>query len=72
LKKIAIIKKKIKIVKQQIHDRLHREPYYVHPKLKFIPNIILNLISILISLIVIGFLINLLIHFVTNKFYHLD
>ena len=54
-----------------MHERLHREPYYVHPKLKFIPNIIINLITLCTALALIGTLVYLLIHFLTNAFYNL-
>ena len=64
-------KKKISISKNKIHERLHREPSYIHPKLKFIPNIILNLISFIVSLAVVATLIYLLIIYLADKFYNL-
>jgi len=58
-------------VTQNIHERLHREPYYVHPKLKFIPNIVINLISFFIAFALIATLVYRLIHFLIDEFYHL-
>ncbi|MFT7165244.1 MAG: putative membrane protein, partial [Flavobacterium sp.] len=47
-------------------------PYYSHPRLKFIPNIIVNLISFAISFAVVAGLVFLLLRYLTNKFYHLN
>jgi hypothetical protein len=54
-----------------MHERLHREPYYVHPKLKFIPNIVINGISFIIAFALIVTILYLLIRFLINEFYHL-
>jgi hypothetical protein len=65
------IKKKIQIAAKKMHEHLHREPYYVHPKLKFIPNIVINVISFIIALTLIVTILYLLIRFLINEFYHL-
>lgn len=67
-----MIKKKIKIVQKNFHERLHREPYFYHPKLSFIPNIVFNLISLLIALTAVAGLLYFLFRYLINKFYHLD
>lgn len=54
-----------------MHERLHREPFYVHPKLKFIPNIILNSISFIIAFALITIILFVLIRFLIKAFYHL-
>ena len=68
----GIIKKKIKIAKQNIHERLHREPYYTHPRLKFIPNIIINIFSFLLAVAVVTSLLYIVLDYLIKKFYHLD
>jgi hypothetical protein len=70
-KKEYSIKKKIKIVAQTMHERLHREPFYAHPKLKFIPNIVVNLITFIIAFALITAILYLLIRFLIKAFYHL-
>lgn len=70
--KIIYYQKEIKIARENIHQRLHREPFITHPRLKFIPNIVLNLISFAISLAVVGTLLYLLLNYLIMKFYHLD
>jgi hypothetical protein len=54
-----------------MYERLHREPYYSHPRLKFIPNIIVNLVNFVVSFIVVAGLLFLLLRYLTDKFYHL-
>jgi hypothetical protein len=54
-----------------MHEHLHREPYYVHPKLKFIPNIVINLISFCIAFALIAAILYILIRFLLKAFYHL-
>ncbi len=55
-----------------MRQRLHREPRYIHPRLKFLPNIVINLISLIISLIIVGGVIYIVMRYLVNKFYHLD
>jgi len=57
---VSRIKKKAKITAKKVHEYLHREPYYVHPKLKFIPNIIVNGISLFIAIALISTILYLL------------
>ena len=71
-KKSFIIKKKIKIAKEAIHSRLHREPLITHPRLKFIPNIVVNGISLLLTLAIVGVLLYFILDYLIMKFYHLD
>lgn len=54
-----------------MHGHLHREPFYVHPKLDFIPNIVINLITLLIALALIGTILYLLISYLIKAFYNL-
>lgn len=58
-------------MKESIRERLDREPYYTHPKMKFIPNIIINLFSFIIAVAIVSSLLFLLIRYLVNKFYHL-
>ena len=67
----ANIKKKLKIAAKTMHGHLHREPFYVHPKLDFIPNIVINLITLLIALALIGTILYLLISYLIKAFYNL-
>ncbi|MDR6845987.1 hypothetical protein J2W95_002698 [Flavobacterium granuli] len=69
--KTITIKKKIKKVAKNVRERLHREPYYAHPRLSFIPNIVLNIITFIIALALIGAILYLLINFLIKAFYHL-
>jgi hypothetical protein len=48
----------IKIVKKNIHERLHRESYFMHPRLKFIPNIVFNLIISVFFAVVVSLLLD--------------
>nr|WP_315154593.1 hypothetical protein [uncultured Flavobacterium sp.] len=54
-----------------MREHLHREPFYVHPKLNFIPNIVINLITFFIALALIGTILYLLVRFLIKAFYHL-
>lgn len=54
-----------------MHEHLHREPFYVHPRLSFIPNIVLNIITFIIALALIVAILYLLINFLIKAFYHL-
>ncbi len=54
-----------------MREHLHREPFYVHPKLDFIPNIVINLITFIIALALIGTILYLLISFLIKEFYNL-
>jgi hypothetical protein len=65
------IKKKIKIAVKNIHEQLHREPFYVHPGLSFIPNIVINLITFFVAFALIGAILYLLIGYLIKAFYHL-
>lgn len=67
-----MIKKKIKIAKENIRERLHREPYYTHPRLKFLPNIVVNLIGFILSFTVVAALLYVVLNYLIKKFYHLD
>lgn len=69
--KTKVIKKRIKIAARNVHGRLHREPFYVHPKLSFIPNIVINIITFIIALVLIAAILYLLIRFLIKAFYHL-
>lgn len=69
--KFISIKKRIKIAARKVHEHLHREPYYVHPQLAFIPNIVINVITFIIALALIGTILYLLIRFLVKAFYHL-
>jgi hypothetical protein len=60
------------MAQQNLHQRLHRKPYFTHPRLNFIPNIVINLISLLISFAAVAGLLYLVFHYLINKFYHLD
>ena len=60
------------MAKENIHERLHREPILTHPRLKFIPNIVLNLISFFITFAVAGTIFYFLINYLIMKFYHLE
>jgi hypothetical protein len=71
ISKIVVIKKKAKIAAKNVHEYLQREPTYIHPRLKFIPNVIVNGISLFIALALISGILYLLFHFITNAFYHL-
>lgn len=65
------MKKNAKIVAKNLHEYLHREPYYVHPKLKFIPNIIVNGISLFIAIALISSVLYVLCNYLIKAFYHL-
>jgi hypothetical protein len=54
-----------------MHEHLHREPLYVHPRLSFIPNIVINIITLVIAIALIGTILYLLINFLIKAFYHL-
>ena len=70
--KVIIIRKKIKIAARNVHERLHREPCYVHPKLSFIPNIVINIITFIIALSLIGAILYLIVSYLIKAFYHLN
>lgn len=70
--KHCIIKKKVKIAKKKIVEQLHRDPNYVHPKLKFLPNIVINLVSFLLSLLVVATLLYFVLSYLIRKFYHFN
>jgi uncharacterized membrane protein len=55
-----------------MRERLHREPYFAHPRLKFIPNIVVNLISFLLSFAVVASVVYFILNYLITKFYHLD
>ncbi len=67
-----IIKNIITVVKENIYKSLHREPMITHRRLKFIPNVVLNLISFFITFLVVGSFLYLLLRYLIMKFYHLD
>lgn len=69
--KAISIKKKIKIAAKSVHERLHREPFYVHPRLKFIPNIVINILAFILAFSLIGAILYILIRFLLKAFYHL-
>ncbi|PVX47170.1 hypothetical protein C8C85_3092 [Flavobacterium sp. 103] len=69
--KIIAIKRKIKIAAKSIHERLHSEPYYMHAKLSFIPNIVINIITFIIAFALVATILYLLINFLIKAFYHL-
>jgi len=54
-----------------VHERLHREPFYVHPRLKFIPNIVINIVAFIIAFALIAAILYVLIRFLLKAFYHL-
>jgi hypothetical protein len=54
-----------------VHERLHREPFYVHPRLKFIPNIVINIAAFIIAFALIAAILYVLIGFLLKAFYHL-
>lgn len=54
-----------------MHEHFHREPFYVHPKLAFIPNIVINLITFFVALALIGVILYLLIGYLIKAFYNL-
>lgn len=65
------MKKKVKLITSNIHEYFNREPYYNHPKLKFIPNIIINGVSFLIAIALIGAVLYFIFRFLIKAFYHL-
>jgi hypothetical protein len=54
-----------------MHERLQREPFYVHPRLKFIPNIVINIVAFVIAFALIAAILYILIRFLLKAFYHL-
>jgi hypothetical protein len=54
-----------------MHEHLHREPFYVHPRLKFIPNIVINILAFIIAFALIAAILYILIRFLLKAFYHL-
>lgn len=65
------MKKKIKIASKNVHEYLHREPSYIHPRLKFIPNVIINAVSFVIAVTIISVIIYFIFRFLIKAFYHL-
>jgi hypothetical protein len=68
--KTIVIKKRIKKAAKNVHERLHREPCYVHPKLSFIPNVVINVFTLIVALTLMGTILYLLIHFLIKAFYN--
>jgi len=64
-------KTKLQSLLQNINQRLHSEPHCLYPKMKTVPNIVLNLLSLIISLSVVIALLYLLVKVLANLFYHL-
>ncbi len=69
--KFIIIKEKVKIVANKAHEYLHREPTYLHPRLRIIPNIIINVITFLITMGLAILILTLLTRFFAKQFYNL-
>ena len=63
---------KINIIKKSFHERLHREPVLTHRRLRFIPNIVLNIVGLFITFLVVATLIYVIVHYLIMLFYHLN
>jgi hypothetical protein len=66
------IKKQIKIIKENFNRRLHREPVLTNRHLRFIPNVVINLISCVITFALVGIILFLLLRYLSMSFYNLN
>lgn len=60
------------MIKKSFYERLHREPVLTHRRLRFIPNIVLNIVGLFITFLVVATLIYVIVHYLTMLFYHLN
>jgi hypothetical protein len=66
-----LIKKQVKIIKENFNRRLNKKPILTHRRLRFIPNAAINLISCVITFALVGLILFILFRYLIMSFYHL-
>lgn len=59
----------MKIAARNVHERLHREPFYIHPRLRVVPNIVINVITFLVALALISAFLYIIVDYLIKAFY---